>query len=122
MNSRIRCLRKALNLSQKEFGKQIGLKQNAISYMEREGATVTEQNIKAICSCYSVNEVWLRTGEGEMLMESDRRQREFFEVFAELTPALQDYLIQTARELLKAQSKLELQYGKISEGTSAGPY
>lgn len=90
--------------------------------MEREGATVTEQNIKAICSCYNVNETWLRTGEGEMLMESDRRQREFFEVFAELTPVLQDYLIQTARELLKVQAKLRLQYEKASESASAGPY
>ena len=108
MNSRIRSLRKALNLSQKEFGGRIGLKQNAISYMEREGATVTEQNIKAICSCYNVNEIWLRSGDGEMLVERDRRQQEFFEIFTELTPVLQDYLIQTARELLKVQSKLHL--------------
>ena len=50
MNKRIRELRKALNLSQKEFSEKIGLKQNAISYMEKDGATVTEQNIKAICS------------------------------------------------------------------------
>ena len=55
-------------------------------------------------------------------MENDRRQQEFFEVFTELTPVLQDYLIQTARELLKAQSKLELQYDKVSESASAGPF
>ena len=43
-----------------------------------------------------------------MLVERDRRQQEFFEIFTELTPVLQDYLIQTARELLKVQSKLHL--------------
>ena len=48
MNERIRALRHTLQLSQKEFARQIGLKQNAISYMERPGATVTEQNIRAI--------------------------------------------------------------------------
>ncbi len=50
MNTRIRELRKALDLSQKEFADKIGLKQNAISYMERGGSAVTEQNIKVICS------------------------------------------------------------------------
>ena len=60
MNIRIRELRKALNLSQKEFADKIGLKQNAISYMERGGSAVTEQNIKLICSQFSVNENWLR--------------------------------------------------------------
>ena len=53
MNERIRKLRKALGFSQKEFAEKIGLKQNAISYMEKEGATVTEQNIKVICSQFS---------------------------------------------------------------------
>lgn len=46
MNNRIRELRKTLNLSQREFAEKIGLKQNAISYMEKSRATVTEQNIK----------------------------------------------------------------------------
>ena len=48
MNTRIRELRKTLNLNQKDFAQKIGLKQNAISYMEKSGATVTEQNIKTI--------------------------------------------------------------------------
>lgn len=107
MNTRIRELRKALDLSQKEFADKIGLKQNAISYMEKKDATVTEQNIKTICSQFCVNESWLRTGNGEMFMESDRKQREFFAIFDELSPVLQDYLIHTAKELLHAQAKLQ---------------
>lgn len=72
MNKRIRELRKTLNLSQKEFADRIGLKQNTISYMEKDGSTVTEQNIKTICSQFSVNENWLRTGSGKMLLESEK--------------------------------------------------
>lgn len=60
MNTRIRELRKTLNLTQKEFAQKIGLKQNAISYMEKADSTVTEQNIRTICSQFSVNENWLR--------------------------------------------------------------
>ena len=107
MNKRIRELRKTLNLSQKEFADRIGLKQNAISYMEKDGSTVTEQNIKTICSQFSVNENWLRTGEGKMFLESEKKQREFFDVFDGLSPALQDYLIKTAKDLLETQSKMQ---------------
>lgn len=107
MNKRIRELRKALTLSQKEFAEKIGLKQNAISYMEKDGSTVTEQNIKTICAQFSVNEIWLRTGNGKMFLESDKKQREFFDIFDGLSPILQDYLIKTAKELLETQSKLD---------------
>ena len=107
MNKRIRELRKALNLSQKEFSEKIGLKQNAISYMEKDGATVTEQNIKAICSQFSVNEEWLRTGHGNMFSESNRKKQEFFNIFHELSPALQDYLIKTAKDLLDTQEQMQ---------------
>ena len=107
MNARIRELRKALDLSQKEFADKIGLKQNAISYMEKKDATVTEQNIKAICSQFCVNEHWLRTGDGDMFIENDRKQREFFAIFDELSPVLQDYQIHTARDLMNAQAKMQ---------------
>ena len=107
MNNRIRELRKTLGLSQKEFAEKIGLKQNAVSYMEKAGATVTEQNVKAVCAQFCVNEQWLRTGTGKMFLEVSRKQKEFFEIFEELSPALQDYLIKTARDLLETQSRLE---------------
>lgn len=106
MNTRIRELRKALNLTQKDFAQKIGLKQNAISYMEKSGATITEQNIKTICSQFSINENWLRTGSGKMFLENDKKHKEFFEIFDELSPALQEYLIKTAKELLDTQEKL----------------
>lgn len=108
MNKRIRELRKTLGLSQKDFANKIGLKQNAISYMEKDGSTVTEQNIKTICSQFSVNENWLRTGDGKMFLENEKKQREFFDVFDGLSPALQDYLIKTAKDLLETQLKMQV--------------
>lgn len=108
MNTRIRELRKSLNLSQKEFAGKIGLKQNAISYMEKNGSTVTEQNIKTICSQFDVNEHWLRTGSGEMFLQNQKKQKEFFDIFDNLSPILQDYLIKTAKDLLDTQTKIQL--------------
>lgn len=34
--------------------------------MEKPNGRIKEQNIIAICTQFHVNEVWLRTGEGEM--------------------------------------------------------
>lgn len=112
MNQRIRSLRKALNLSQRAFGEKIGLKQNAISYMEKPGSTVTEQNIKAICAQFCVREEWLRTGLGEMFLNNEKKQKEFFDIFVELSPPLQDYLINAAKNLLKTQSKMRNDFYK----------
>lgn len=108
MNSRIRTLRKALSLNQKEFAAKIGLKQSAVSYMEKNGSTITEQNIKVICSQFCVNEVWLRTGEGEMFLEVERTQKEFFDIFDSLSPALQNHLLRIAHDLVDLQSELHL--------------
>lgn len=107
MNNRIREIRKKLHLTQKEFAMKIGLKQNAVSYMEKEGGTITEQNIKTICMQFCINEHWLRTGEGDMFMTNEKKQKEFFEIFDGLSPELQDFLIKTAQDLLDAQLKME---------------
>lgn len=110
MNKRIREIRKMLQLSQKEFANKIGLKQTSISTMEKEGSAITEQTIKTICIQFSVNEEWLRSGEGKPFHENKKREKEFFEVFDKLTPVLQDYLIKTAKDLLEIQSKIKEPY------------
>ena len=65
INARIRSIRKNLRISQKDFGAKIGLGQGAVSFMEQNGNTVIEQNIRLICETFGINEAWLRTGEGE---------------------------------------------------------
>lgn len=108
MNSRIRELRKILNLNQKDFAQKIGLKQGAISYMEKNGSTITEQNIKNICSQFNVNEKWLRTGFDDIFIENEKKYDELFNIFEKLSPVLQDYLIKTAKDLLDIQEKNQL--------------
>lgn len=106
MNSRIRELRKLLGLSQEKFAGVIGLKQNAISIMEKPGSTVTEHNIRAICSQFNVREQWLRDGTGEVFEINDKKWNEFLDIFHELSPYLQDYLIKVAHGLLELQDKI----------------
>ena len=65
INQRIKTIRKHLGLNQTEFGTKIGLAQTGVSWIEKDGNTVIEQNIRLICETFGINEAWLRTGEGE---------------------------------------------------------
>ena len=105
MNSRIKELRKSLNLTQKEFGSIIGLK-SSISEIELGNAPITDRTIIAICSKFNVNENWLRFGQGSMYIEDDKKFNEFFSVFNNLNEPLQDFLLQCAKHLIEAQNKM----------------
>ena len=106
MNERIIELRKSLNLSQTDFGKQIGISKSSVSDIEIGRISISERTIISICSKFNVNEEWLKYGNGNMFLEYDKKHDEFFSVFQNLKEPLQDFLIRTARDLLDTQSKL----------------
>lgn len=106
MNERIIELRKSLNLSQTDFGKQIGISKSSVSDIEIGRISISERTIISICSKFNVNEEWLKTGNGNMFLEYDKKHDEFFSVFQNLKEPLQDFLIRTARDLLDTQNKL----------------
>ena len=68
MNSRIRKLRKTLDLTQQAFADRIGLKQNSVALIEGGKRNISDYSVRVICREFGVNEAWLRTGEGEMFM------------------------------------------------------
>lgn len=70
MNERVKLLRKTLKLSGEKFGEKLGVQRNAISQIETGKNNLSEQMLLAICREYNVNEEWLRTGEGEMFIET----------------------------------------------------
>ena len=84
MNQRILELRKSLNLSQTDFGEQIGMKPSSISDIENNRVQISDRTIIAICSKFNVNEEWLKTGNGNMFLEYDKKHDEFFSVFQNL--------------------------------------
>lgn len=71
MNERLKKLRKVLKLSQDAFGERIGLSGGGISLLEMGKRNITDQNVKSICREFSVDYIWLTTGEGEMFLETD---------------------------------------------------
>lgn len=71
LNERLKQIRKALNLSQEEFGKHLGVTKASISRLEAGINNVTDQMTKSICREYNIDFHWFTTGEGEMFAESD---------------------------------------------------
>lgn len=68
---RIKEIRKTLGLTLEKFGEKLGVTKTAISRIEKNERNLTEQMTKAICREFSVDYIWLTTGEGEMFVDSD---------------------------------------------------
>jgi len=63
---RVKKVRKAKNMTLEEFGKRLNVTKVTMSNIERGHRGLTERMLKDICREFSVNEEWLRTGDGEM--------------------------------------------------------
>lgn len=70
VNARVKKLRKALNLSQTEFGKKLGVSKDVIANIELERVEIKELTINLICRTYNVNPLWLAEGEGDIFIET----------------------------------------------------
>lgn len=112
MNTRIRELRNALDLTQTEFGERIGFSRPMVANLEGAGrAEIKEHTIHLICKEYKVNENWLRTGEGEMFVPMSMEE--------ELIEFTRDLLIGEdgfKKRLVSALAKLSEEQWDMLEG------
>lgn len=72
LNERIREVRKDAKLNQTEFGERLGVSRSVIANIELDlnKTGVPDNIIKLICLTFNINEDWLRTGKGEMKVET----------------------------------------------------
>lgn len=126
MNERIKAARKALGLTMEQFGARIGMGKSSVSKIEKGANSTTDQTIKSICREFGVNEMWLRTGEGEMFDQStessldrlaaeyhlDERKKAIISAFLKLSTADQEailrYVDSLAAELSVSSSALDV--------------
>lgn len=71
VGARIKEIRLNAKLNQSEFAERIGIGQAALSALEKGIRNVVDRNIILICEKFNVSEQWLRTGEGEMYIQTD---------------------------------------------------
>lgn len=70
MYKRLREVRKALGMTQPEFGERIGLSGSALSNFENGTRKITDRTVAQICKEFNVDYKWLTTGEGQMFVDT----------------------------------------------------
>lgn len=102
MKDRIKKIRKELDLTQQGFAEKIGTTANVLTNYETGRRNPSASVINNICKTFDVNETWLRTGEGEMLVQRTRNQI--------ITDFLGDLIIEDAtfkKRLIEALAELD---------------
>lgn len=80
---RILTIRKESGLSQSAFGEKLNLSQNFVWMIEKGQREPSDRTISDICRVYAINEVWLRTGVGEMKLPMPLDQQ-LAQIFADV--------------------------------------
>ena len=109
MVNRIKLVRDALHLSQREFGERLGVSRDVISNIEYGRVQPKPLLLQHLCQMYRVNEHWLHTGEGRMFDECPRTNDQCEEalcIFKSLRPEFQDYALEQIKKLAELQDKV----------------
>ena len=75
INERIKELRKALDLSQTEFGEALHVSRSVVKNIDGNLVEPKPLFIDNVCVTFHVNREWLTTGEGEMFRERTRSEK-----------------------------------------------
>ena len=75
MNERIIFLIKSLGISKTKFAERLNVSQAFVSQMCAGAREPSDRTITDICREFGVDEVWLRTGEGEPFRKETRQEQ-----------------------------------------------
>lgn len=74
MKDRINFIIQKLDISKSKFAERLNVSQAFVSQMTSGAREPSDRTIQDICREFGVNEVWLRTGEGEPFKESTQEE------------------------------------------------
>ena len=103
MNERIKLLRNTLQMTQQEFADRIKVKRNTVATYEMGRSVPSDSAIALICKEFSVNEVWLRSGSGDMFLQ-ENKDAQISQMLDEVIKANESDF---KRRLISALSKLD---------------
>ena len=75
MKKRIEYIVKASNLSKAKFAERIGVSAPYVTMLCSGAGNPSDRTITDICREFGVNEVWLRTGEGDPFRQESRSEQ-----------------------------------------------
>lgn len=119
MNKRIKLIRKNLNKTQQEFGEICGKSRRAIAAYEQGAVIPDDSFLQLLCLKFNINETWLRTGKGNMYVETKKNYinelaiqynlnelgKQFLINFLELNENERDTMLQCMKFMLSNRNK-----------------
>lgn len=109
MNSRLKELRKKLNLTQAEFSDKINISRSHLSGLENGTRSFADRVISDICRVFNVNECWFRNEEGDMFInildefDADDEIKEFVDIYMKLDEDSKKYFKEIMLKTINAK-------------------
>ena len=103
MSDRFRILRTKLNLTQKDFSKNLGIIKDKIINIETERQLPTIPIIIGLMNTFHISPFWLLKGEGEMFIKEKEQELSQLEYFKKAFPG-----VPADEELLKMINSLSV--------------
>lgn len=107
MKERLKKLRSALNLNQQQFSSAINISRSAVAGYETGTINIPDRTIVDICRVFNVNELWLRTGSGEMFRQETNVEVELAHQVGLLIKSDDDFTKRLVLEYLKLPPELK---------------
>lgn len=118
---RVKEIRTVLSLTLEKFGEKLGVGKTAISKIEKNERSLTDQMAKSICREYNVNYDWLMDEDGEMFSdlpqtvldelclqyELDDLDRFIVELYVGLQKDVRDGIKARAKDLIQKRNTSE---------------
>lgn len=123
LEERLKNLRNALNMNQKDFAQSLGLGQSTWAMIEVGKRELNDRHIKLICSIHNVNENWLRTGNGEMftqLSQDDETAHIVQDMLGSNTGSFYNIILEIAKSYKKLNPTSQKALNELADNLLAG--
>jgi transcriptional regulator with XRE-family HTH domain len=103
MHERLKKIRKYLNLSIREFSKEIYVSHSLYGQVEHGDREPSDRIIQLISSRFDISKEWIMTGKGDMFSSEppDIRLDRILEIYKTIDGTLKDCLLEQSKLLLK---------------------
>jgi len=103
IHDRLKKIRKHLNLSIRDFSKEIYVSHSLYGQVEHGDREPSDRIIQLISSRFNINKEWIMTGKGDMFLSEppDIRLDRILEIYKTIDTTLKDCLLEQSKILLK---------------------
>ena len=108
INKRIRETRMTIGMTQAKFAERIAISAGYLAEIEHNKKPANERIVRLLTAEFSVNDDWLRTGEGSMFNEgTDNQTAKLVSLFKSLNPQFKECALNQLEELADLHGKFE---------------